>query len=461
MTRARSIALALTLAMGAVSAAALLPATTAQAAEPAGKVTTKAVAEPLKKAQEAMKNKQWDAALTAIKQAQAAEKKTPFETYQIDEFLGYVLIQQKKFGEAAPVFERMLTTGFVPAEQVDDRMKTVAQLYFQVKDYKKSIEWAKKWLDKHPGQEDMSVLLGQSYYVTNDYKNAATAMMGVVNAAEKGGRTPQENWLQIVLSSQFKLDNKDGIAEALKKLVRYYPKPEYWENLLDIYRRKGTPSDRQTLGYYRLMNDVGTLKQADDYVEMAQLAIDAGVPGEAQSIVEKGVQGGTLKSDDKTTQGRYDRLLAGAKKSAATDQAAAAAARQGSGEGDAGPGGCRAGPGVSQLWHVRRSHRCAAEGHREGRRHGRRRGADQPRHRLPAQRPEGPGPPGVQGRQGGVEVARSRRALGAAHPASLIAAPLRRASRFQQSPALPGFAFSGAGSVGLECPAQQRALQFK
>lgn len=319
MTRARSIALALTLAMGAVSAAALLPAA-AQAAEPAGKITTKAVAEPLKKAQEAMKNKQWDAALTEIKKAQAAEKKTPFETYQIDEFLGYVLIQQKKFGEAAPVFERMLTTGFVPPEQVDDRMKTVAQLYFQVKDYKKSIEWAKKWLDKHPGQEDISVLLGQSYYVTNDYKNAATTMMGVVNAAEHGGRTPQENWLQIVLSSQFKLDNKDGIAEALRKLVRYYPKPEYWENLLDLSRRKDT-SDRVTLGYYRLMNDVGTLKQADDYVEMAQLAIDAGVPGEAQSIVEKGVQGGTLKSDDKTTQGRYDRLLAGAKKSAATDKA--------------------------------------------------------------------------------------------------------------------------------------------
>lgn len=319
MTRARSIALALTLAMGAVSAAALLPAT-AQAAEPAGKVTTKAVAEPLKKAQEAMKNKQWDTALTEIKKAQAAEKKTPFETYQIDEFLGYVLIQQKKFGEAAPVFERMLTTGFVPPEQVDDRMKTVAQLYFQVKDYKKSIEWAKKWLDKHPGQEDISVLLGQSYYVTNDYKNAATTMMGVVNAAEHGGRTPQENWLQIVLSSQFKLDNKDGIAEALRKLVRYYPKPEYWENLLDLSRRKDT-SDRVTLGYYRLMNEVGTLKQADDYVEMAQLAIDAGVPGEAQSIVEKGVQGGTLKSDDKTTQGRYDRLLTGAKKSAATDKA--------------------------------------------------------------------------------------------------------------------------------------------
>ena len=51
MTRARSIALALTLAMGAV-----FTATTVQAAETANKVTTKAVAEPLKKAQKAMKN---------------------------------------------------------------------------------------------------------------------------------------------------------------------------------------------------------------------------------------------------------------------------------------------------------------------------------------------------------------------------------------------------------------------
>ena len=315
MTRARSIALALTLAMGAV-----FTATTVQAAETANKVTTKAVAEPLKKAQEAMKNKQWDAALTEIKKAQASEKKTPFEAYQIDEFLSYVLVQQKKFSEATPVFERMLNSGFMPADQVDDRTKTVAQLHFQNKDYKKAVEWGKKYLEKHPGDETISVLVGQSYYVQNDYKNAASTMTGVVANAEKGGRTPPENWLQIVLSSHFKLDNKDGIADALRKLVRYYPKPEYWENLLDIYRRKNN-GDRVTLGFYRLMNDVGTLKQADDYMETAQLAMDAGVPGEAQAVMEKGVQNGTLKSDDKTTQGRYDRLLAGAKKAAATDKA--------------------------------------------------------------------------------------------------------------------------------------------
>jgi tetratricopeptide (TPR) repeat protein len=328
MTRVRSIALALTLTqalgLAAVPVAAVLAPAVVQAAEKekeqTNKVTTKAVAEPLKKAQEAMSKKQWDTALTEIKKAEAVEKKTPFEAYQIDEFLGYVLIQQKKFNEAAPVFERMINSGFLPPEQVDDRTKTVAQLYFQMKDYRKSAEWSKKWLDKHPGNEEMAVLLGQSYYLLNDYKNAAATMMNVVNNAEKAGQTPKENWLQIVLSSQFKQDNKEGIAEALKKMVRYYPKDEYWANLLDIYRRKDT-SDRISLGYYRLMNDVGVLKDKSDYVEMAQLAMDAGVPGEAQQIVEKGIQGGVLKSDDKTEQGRYDRLLNGAKKQSATDQA--------------------------------------------------------------------------------------------------------------------------------------------
>jgi tetratricopeptide (TPR) repeat protein len=169
----------------------------------------------------------------------------------------------------------------------------------------------------------MGILLGQSQYLLNDYKSAAATMTTVVNNAEKAGRKPDENWIQIVMSSHFKTENRDGIGEALKKMVRYYPKPEYWENLLDIYRRK-EGGDRLTLGYYRLMNDVEVLKDKGDYVEMAQLAIDAGVPGEAQQIVEKGIQAGTLKSADKTEQGRYDRLLVGAKKQSDLDQASLA-----------------------------------------------------------------------------------------------------------------------------------------
>ncbi len=319
MTRVRQVAVALSLALGMASVGSVVVPATAVAAEPAKPKLSKAVGVPLQAAQKAMAAKQWDTALAEIKKAQAVEKRTPEENYQIDEFLGYILVQQKKYGQAAPVFERMLNSGLVPPEQVDDRTKAVAQMYFQEKDYKKAAEYTKKWLAKHPGDEDMSVLLGQTQYLTDDLKSAAATMSQVIANDEKAGRTPKENHIQILLSSQFKQDNKDGVADALKKMVRYYPQPQYWENLIDIYRRK-TSSDRVTLGYYRLMSDAGVLKDKGDYVEMSQLAIEAGVPGDAESTMKKGMENGVLKSDDKTEQGRYTRLLDAASKQSTADR---------------------------------------------------------------------------------------------------------------------------------------------
>ncbi|MFO7306879.1 MAG: tetratricopeptide repeat protein [Gammaproteobacteria bacterium] len=322
MTRVKSFALASAIALClGIGTAVVAPATAVAAEQSQQKITTRAVAVAMKKAQEAMQAKQWDTALAEIKKAQAVEKKTPYEAHQIDEFLAYVLIQQKKYGEAATVYERTLNSGFLPEDQVADRSKTLATLYFQTKNYKKALDWAKKSLEQRPNQQDMGQMVAQCYYLLEDYPNAADAMQKVIQQAERAGKRPEENWLQIVLSSHFKADNRDGVANALKQIVRYYPTTEYWENLLDIYRRKSS-DDRVTLGYYRLMEEVGVLKDKGDIVEMAQLAMDAGVPGEAQALVERKMKDGVLSSDDKTEQARYERLLSGAKRLAEEDKAA-------------------------------------------------------------------------------------------------------------------------------------------
>lgn len=322
MTRVKTIAIAISLALGTLSVAttALLPEVV-QAAEkePAKPKMSKAVGEPLKKAQEAMNAKQFDVALAEIKKAQAVEKRTPDEDYQIDEFLGYVLVQQKNYGEAAAVYERIINSGKMPPEQLGDRTKAVAQMYFQVKEYKKAAEWAKKWLDSNPPNEDMGVLLAQSYYLLDDNKNAAATMTTVVDNMEKAGQTPKENYYQIILSSAVKADDKPAIDSALKRIVRYYPKPNYWDNLLDSYRRKQN-SDRVTFGYYRLMNDVGVLKEKGDYMEMAHLSNEMGLPGEGQVIIDKGMQSGVLKTEDKVEQDRINRLATAIKKAADADR---------------------------------------------------------------------------------------------------------------------------------------------
>ena len=49
-------------------------------------------------------------------------------------------------------------------------------------------------------------------------------------------------------------------------------------------------SDRNLLQMYRLVAEVDVLKRPEDYTEFAQLAIEAGSPGEAEQVLEKGLQ---------------------------------------------------------------------------------------------------------------------------------------------------------------------------
>ena len=88
-----------------------------------------------------------------------------------------------------------------------------------------------------------------------------------------------------------KLEDADCTTKELEKLVAYYPKPEYWKQLLyTLFQDTPGQSTRAMLQLYRLMSEVDVLKRPEDYTEMAQLAIEQGSPGEAQHVLEKGFQ---------------------------------------------------------------------------------------------------------------------------------------------------------------------------
>lgn len=282
------------------------------------KITTREVGKAMQAAQEAVNKKQWDKAVASLQEAQAVQKKTPFEAYKIDEFLGFVYIQQKKYAEAAPVFERMVNSGLLPPDQQDARLKAVAQLYFQLQQYSKAVEYAKRWLKNHPGDQEMSILVGQGYYLLKDYKNAIATMDQVITASEKAGQPPKENWLNIVLSSYHTMGDENGVAATMQRIVRHYPTPDNWDKLLSAVRQKEQP-DRAKLNIYRLMLDVGALKNPAHFVDAAEISLDLGLPGEALRFLEAGFQSKALENEDKP---RNERLLANAKKQVTVDKAA-------------------------------------------------------------------------------------------------------------------------------------------
>jgi tetratricopeptide (TPR) repeat protein len=316
MSMLRNVVAAVALSGSAALGLSMSVVTTVSAAE-GGQKFSPGVAKALKEAQDATKKSQWSVALEKIKEAQAQSGKTAYDNYQIDNFLAYILFSQKKMGEAAVVYERLLNSGQMPANEVDMRTKSLAQMYFQLRQYDKAAKYAKPLYDKNPNQQDVALVLGQSYYLQKDCKNAVSVMGALATRTERAGKTPDEDWLRLVQDCQNRLNDKEGANETLKKLVRHFNKPDDWNALLTNAR--GRHSDRVNLGYYRLMRDAGVLKRDRDYFEFAQLAMDEKVgnaPVEAVQLIEEGMQKGILKSDDKAQQGRYDRLLQAAKERA-------------------------------------------------------------------------------------------------------------------------------------------------
>jgi tetratricopeptide (TPR) repeat protein len=314
-----SLAATLVLSAAVVGATSLVPVAAADKKEE-NKVS-KDLAKPLKAAQDALQAKKYPDALAKLKEAESNPKKTPYDEHVINVLAGSAYARTNDYPSAEKAFEAQANDGFTEQAELPRIVKATAQINYQLKNYDKAIEFGNRAIKGGYGDEEVNVIVGQSYYLKGDYKGTLKFFEPIVDADIKAGRTPKDQSLQLIMSSCVKTDDSVCTTKALEKLVTYYPKPDYWKDLLYTLQqdRTQTQSDKNTLQLYRLMSEVDVLARADDYTEMAQLAMEQGSPGEAQHILEKGFQKGVFA--DQRTKDKNQRLLDQAKKAAAADEA--------------------------------------------------------------------------------------------------------------------------------------------
>lgn len=270
------------------------------------------VGKHLKTAQEAIQKKKWDAALAAIKQAEAIDSKSAFETYKINELKWYVFLQQGRNADAARLLEQQIASGQMPAGEKVQRTKTLAQLQFRAGAYGKAIQAANQYLKSVPGDGEMQLLVANGYYQQKDYKNAIASAERLM----KGAGKPSEDLLQLVLRSNYELKDQAGTARALEQLLKYYPSPDTWDRLLDGYLSQAK-HDHELLALYRLSEDVGTLTKARQYTDMSQALVVGGYAIEGQRIIEQGLAANLFQGEE---HGRAQRTLDAAKRRADTER---------------------------------------------------------------------------------------------------------------------------------------------
>jgi outer membrane protein assembly factor BamD (BamD/ComL family) len=276
------------------------------------------LAKPLKEAHDDLNAKKYPEAIAKLKEAEGIAGKTPYDQHLINDMLAFAYIKTNDFADAGKAWEEEIDDGFTTGPEQQQKIRGLAALNYQLKNYDKAIEFGQRAIKGGFAEEETKKIVGQAYYLKGDWKDTLKFEGGLVDAAIKAGANPSSESLQLVLSACVKMDDNACTTKALEKLVTYYPKPEYWQNLLFGLLKETANSDANTLQAYRLMFEVDVLKSADDYIEMAQLAMDAGSPGEAQRALQRGFDKNAFA--DQRSKDKAQRLLDKAKAKAAADQ---------------------------------------------------------------------------------------------------------------------------------------------
>jgi tetratricopeptide (TPR) repeat protein len=298
--------------------AVVLLTTSALAAEENKPKNSPALGKPLKAAQDDLTAKKYADAIGKLKEAEGMKEKNAYDQHLINEMLKVAYARTQDYANAAKAMEAEIDDGFVQPSEMAPLVRGLAQVNYQIKNYDKAIEFGNRAIKGGFADEELRTLVGQAYYLKGDWKGTLHFEDPLIDSQIKDGKTPKKESLELALSACVKLNDAPCETRALERIVTFYPKPDYWYQLLYTLRQQTTGNDANTLQTYRLMSEVDVLKSPEDYTEMAQLALDAGSPGEAQRILEKGFAKGVFA--EQRAKARNTRLLETAKKAAATDQ---------------------------------------------------------------------------------------------------------------------------------------------
>lgn len=298
-----------------VMAVSALLATPAYAAKEA--VSAK-VGKPLQEAQNLVKANDLKGALVKVKEAQEIPGKTPYETKTVNEFLAFVALKQGDYGTAAKAYEDLLNNSPDPA-QTSQRLQVLTQLNYQNKNYPKAVQFGNRYLKEVGNNVDIALLVAQSYYIQKDYANTLDATQNLIKIAQAAGQPVKENWLQLQMSSYHNLGRDQEVAAVLEKLLASYPSRAYWKDMLTIVQSGSNLNDRGRVELYRLKRAAEVL-ESDEIVEMAEMSMAVGLPGDAKSVLEYGFDAKLLGVG--SGKERENRLLNKARNDSAEDQKA-------------------------------------------------------------------------------------------------------------------------------------------
>ncbi len=250
------------------------------------------VGKPLQAAQDLVKAGKYREALAKVRELDSVGGKSAAETNTIERMRLAAASGAGDADTAARSFE--VISASVGGPDKLRMIESIAGTYYRAKEYAKAMQWYQRYFREGGTSGTNRTLLIQTQYLSGDFAGASKELMAEIQTAERNGTAPAEERINLLMNAAVRQKDIAGETFALERLVSYYPKKEYWATLLSRLQRKPNFSDRLVLDTYRLSLATGSMSSASDYMELAQLTVQAGFPAEGKKVVEKGFAAGVL-----------------------------------------------------------------------------------------------------------------------------------------------------------------------
>lgn len=285
-----ALTLVLAVAMPAAQAQTAAPAAASAASAPTLTVRAEVVAAMREAIELHGAGKAADALARIDKVLAELATPTPPEIAVLQRTRGLLALQLDRPAEAVRSLELALAQGLLQPADVVLAQDALARAQFALKNYPAALDWARKAIAGGSRSAALPNVVARSLYLSNDFAGAAQALEARLAAGEKLG----ENDVRILASSYAQAKDDAGYTRTLERLLREHPRPEYWPDLMARAQRQPGWQPRHDIDLYRLRLLVDAMEVADDYLLLADMTSRAGLPVEAEQVLEAGYAKGVL-----------------------------------------------------------------------------------------------------------------------------------------------------------------------
>ncbi len=254
------------------------------------------VAKSLQAAQDALKAGQLDSALLLSQQTLAMPGITVLEKPLIQRTLAVAALQAKNFPLAISTLENLIQDmpDSTPAAQKRPLIESLLNASQQAQDLPKLVDWARIYLKLEGSNPTVRTVLIQTLSVLKRHEEVVQEMKEKMRLDEAAKEKTPESELRMLAVSQRQLKDDTGYNSTLKRLLQNYPSKAYWAEMIPRVARQANFNARFDLDLYRLLEQTGNMEDAYEYVDMANLALKAGLPAEASRVLEQAYATGRM-----------------------------------------------------------------------------------------------------------------------------------------------------------------------